>query len=64
MDFSVTKDFGLAESATLQFRAEVFNLLNTPNFLNPNIFYGTPGFGRTLAARDGREIQLGVKLIV
>ena len=63
VDFSVTKDFGLAESATLQFRAEVFNLLNTPNFLNPNIFYGTPGFGRTLAARDGREIQLGVKLI-
>ena len=44
VDFSVTKDFGLAESATLQFRAEVFNLLNTPNFLNPNIFYGTPGY--------------------
>ena len=63
VDFSVTKDLGLAESATLQFRAEVFKLLNTPNFLNPNIFFGPPGFDRTLAARDGREIQLGVKLI-
>ena len=63
VDLSVSKDFQLAESTTLQLRAEAFNLLNTPNFLNPNIFFGTPGFGRTLAARDGREVQLGVKLI-
>ncbi len=63
VDFSLTKDFGVSDGTTVQFRAEVFNLLNTPNFLNPNIFFGTPGFGRVLAARDGREIQLGVKLI-
>ena len=63
VDFSVLKDIELAETATLQLRAEMFNMLNTPNFLNPNIFFGTPGFGRLLAARDGREVQFGVKLI-
>ena len=63
LDFSILKDFGLGESATLQLRAEFFNALNTPNFLNPNVFFGTPGFGRILAARDGREVQFGVKLI-
>ena len=63
VDFSVLKDIEIAEATTLQLRAELFNMLNTPNFLNPNIFFGTPGFGRLLAARDGREVQLGVKLI-
>ena len=63
VDFSVLKDIEIAEATTLQLRAELFNMLNTPNFLNPNIFFGTPGFGRLLAARDGREVQFGVKLI-
>ncbi len=62
-DFSVLKDIQVGESATLQFRAEFFNLLNTPSFLNPNVFFSTPGFGRVLAARDGREVQFGAKLI-
>ena len=62
-DFSLLKNAALGETATLQLRAEFFNLLNTPNFLNPNVFYGTPGFARVLAARDGREVQFGVKLI-
>ena len=63
VDFSVIKDVELGESATLQLRAEFFNMLNTPGFLNPNVFFGTPGFGRVLAARDGREVQFGLKLI-
>lgn len=63
IDFSVLKDLKLGEASTLQLRAELFNMLNTPNFLNPNVFFGTPGFGKVLAARDGREVQFGVKLI-
>ena len=63
VDFSVLKDVELNERVTLQLRAELFNMLNTPAFLNPNVFFGTPGFGRMLAARDGREVQFGVKLI-
>ena len=63
VNFSLLKDTKLTEALTLQFRTEFFNLLNTPNFRNPNIFFGTPGFGRILSARDGRELQFGLKLL-
>jgi hypothetical protein len=63
MNFSLLKDTQIAGDLKLQFRAEFFNFFNTPNFLNPNIFFGTPGFGRVLSARDGRELQFGVKLL-
>ena len=63
LDFSLLKDTRLGETATLQFRVEFFNLFNTPNFHQPNTVFGTPGFGRVLAARAGREIQFGLKLL-
>ncbi len=42
MDLSVTKQFKFKERLTAQFRAEVFNILNHPNFVNP---FGGPGGG-------------------
>jgi hypothetical protein len=36
IDFSVFKNFGITERVRLQFRAELFNLLNTPQFNVPN----------------------------
>ncbi len=63
LDFSLLKETGLGESATLQFRFEFFNVFNTPNFRQPNAVFGTPGFGRVLAAREGREVQFGVKVL-
>jgi carboxypeptidase family protein len=36
VDFSVFKNFEVAESKNLQFRAEFFNLFNTPQFNNPS----------------------------
>jgi outer membrane receptor protein involved in Fe transport len=36
VDFSVFKNFQVAESKVLQFRAEFFNLFNTPQFNNPS----------------------------
>jgi hypothetical protein len=36
VDFSVFKNFKLTESKVLQFRAEFFNLFNTPQFNNPS----------------------------
>jgi len=38
MDFSTFKDFHVSERVRLQFRAEIFNLANHPNF-------NAPGFG-------------------
>ncbi len=45
MDFSLLKEFPLNwESLRLQFRAEVFNLFNTPNFTSPSVT-AVPSFG-------------------
>ena len=63
VDFSLLKDLDLGEQATLQLRAELFNLFNTPNFTRPHTVFGAPGFGRILAARQGRVVQFGVKVI-
>ncbi len=35
LDFSLTKLFPVSESRTFEFRTEVFNLFNHPNFANP-----------------------------
>jgi len=51
-DFSVHREFPVRGSLNLQFRAEMFNVLNHPNFgppsggfLNPAFGFGTAGFG-------------------
>jgi hypothetical protein len=48
---------------TLQFRTEFFNLFNRPNFDLPDIFLGSPTFGRILSAQSPRHIQFGLKLV-
>ncbi|MGA8152414.1 MAG: carboxypeptidase regulatory-like domain-containing protein [Terriglobales bacterium] len=52
-DFAVHRDFPIHESVKLQFRAEMFNLLNHPNFGPPSGNLGGPGapnpqFGQSL----------------
>ena len=42
VDFSITKNTRLWEQAMLQFRAEIFNIVNHPNFALPSAFI-TPG---------------------
>jgi len=53
-DFGVHREFPIHESVRLQFRAEMFNLLNHPNFGPPSGNLGAPGspnsqFGLSLA---------------
>ncbi len=60
---SLVKNTALSEQFNLQFRAEVFNLLNHPNFNLPDNFLGSPTFGRITSARDPRHLQFGVKLL-
>lgn len=61
-DFSVFKNFKLRESATLQLRAEVFNLFNTPQFappVNPSVDVTPPSVSTTV--NTSRQIQLVAK---
>jgi Carboxypeptidase regulatory-like domain/TonB dependent receptor len=44
-DFAAHRDFSLRESVKLQFRAELFNVLNHPNFGQPSGSFGGGGFG-------------------
>jgi hypothetical protein len=44
-DFAVHRDFPIHESIRLQFRAEMFNVLNHPNFGPPSGQFGIGSFG-------------------
>jgi len=44
-DFGVHRDFPIHESLKLEFRAELFNILNHPNFGPPRGSFGIGGFG-------------------
>ncbi len=63
-DFSIFRKFALRENLTAEFRAESFNVSNTPHFSNPNGSFGSAGFGQvTTAMADQRAVQLGLKII-
>ena len=53
----------LGEKSNLEFRAEMYNLTNTPYFANPNTTLGQATFGRITAVSAGsRTIQMALKL--
>ncbi len=65
LDASLFKDFTLREAANLEFRAEAFNLSNTPQFGQPgNLdFSNTTSFSRITTLRNQpRLLQLALKL--
>lgn len=67
LDFSVFKQFPVTERYRFEFRAESFNLTNTPNFANPGStnFADRNSFGRIYSTRnspnDARQIQFALK---
>jgi hypothetical protein len=78
LDFSVFKDFLLTERFRLQFRTEMFNIFNHPNFNAPNFGgngvvaisgsgnFTSTNFGQIGSTRDApydpRQIQFALKL--
>jgi len=71
LDLSFLKKIALREKLTLQFRAELFNLLNRANFGTPNAVVfssATSGISPTAGvitstSTTSRQIQFGLKLI-
>ena len=63
LDLGVHKIVAIREGASLEFRAETFNVFNHTQFFNPdgNITDGS-SFGRVSRAQDPRLIQLAVRL--
>ncbi|HKE03165.1 MAG TPA: hypothetical protein VKE91_03850, partial [Blastocatellia bacterium] len=61
-DTAALKNFAFSEQYRLQFRFEMFNAFNTPQFGLPGNTLGASGFGVAGAGGSNRELQFGLKL--
>jgi hypothetical protein len=68
-DFSVTKDTKITERLNLQFRTEMFDIFNHPNFGNPVLTATSGSFGRISSTRfptgdfgSSRQVQFALLL--
>jgi Carboxypeptidase regulatory-like domain len=69
-DFSVTKNTKITERFNLQFRSEMFDVFNHPNFGNPVLTATSASFGHIQSTRfptgdfgSSRQIQFALKLL-
>jgi len=60
-DVTVAKRITLSESRYFQFRADIFNLFNKTEFVNPDGNFSNTTFGQVLQARDPRLVQFALK---
>jgi hypothetical protein len=64
LDFSVAKNFKPREGMTVAFRAEAYNLTNSPLFGAPNVTQGSASFGVVSSQENTpRQIQAGLKIL-
>jgi hypothetical protein len=64
IDMTASKTTTLHEKLRLQFRAEFFNLTNSPRFAPPNSVFGNPSFGVVSSQlNQPRIVQFGLKLM-
>ncbi len=62
-DFSLFKSFKITERFNLQYRAELFNFLNTPTFTLPQRSFVSSDFGVVSATLNlPRQVQMGLRL--
>ncbi len=62
-DLNLSKRFVIKEPLALQFRADAFNLTNTPYFGAPGINLGATNFGVIATSLGERQFQFALKLI-
>jgi hypothetical protein len=68
-DYSLFKNFKVLEGKSVQFRAEMFNIFNTPQFSNPGASLSAPNsFGKSLGTIStpagfgtNRQIQFALR---
>jgi hypothetical protein len=70
LDFSLFRRFKIRERFTAEFRAETFNISNTPQYANPNGDINSQNFGKVTSAGIGnsadpgaRNMQLGLRIL-
>lgn len=65
IDTSINKRWRIGERFGLQFRGDIYNLPNRPNFANPITARGSGTFGKITSTQNGstgRQIQLSLRL--
>ena len=63
LDASVFRTFRITERAKLEFRAEGFQVMNTPQWNNPDTGISSSTFGQITGAGGARSVQLAAKLM-
>ncbi|HTM14268.1 MAG TPA: TonB-dependent receptor [Bryobacteraceae bacterium] len=61
-DLMIGKTFRIRESMNFEFRAEVFNVSNTPPLNDPNGIFGSAAFGSITSAGNPRDFEFVGKL--
>jgi hypothetical protein len=62
-DLSLQKRFPVKERLSVLFRAEAFNLTNTPYFSGPGVGLGSGTFGVISSASGDRQVQFTLKVL-
>ena len=63
LDLALVKHFSLPEKAQIEFRAELFDVTNTPAFAQPNGSFGSAAFGSiTSTTTDPRVVQFALRV--
>jgi len=60
-DITFSKKIPITEARYFQFRADIFNLFNKTQFVNPDGNFSDSTFGQVLSARDPRLVQFALK---
>ncbi len=61
-DLMIGKTFRMTERYALEFRAEAFNVSNTPPLNDPNGSFGSAAFGSIISAGNPRDFEFVLKL--